>query len=400
MNDRVRATAHTDVPVHMDGRKATWFELFFDLVFVVAVAQLAGAFSHHYDWEGAGVFVFGLLVVWWCWLGQTFFATRFDEDLPGQRRLGLVQILAVAWMAYGATDLSHGRAWVFASGVAAFKLLLACAYGMGWRKWHGARGLIRTYAAVYCVQAILWAGSLTLPTQARWLLWSLALILDQATPWLVARYTHALPPHPEHLPERFGLFTIILLGEGMASTVHALDHGPALTANALFAALGAALLTFMIWIGYFDRVRAQREREVMDRHAGRDLRLWAYAHVPLYLGLAALAAGTVHAAGLDTLSRSSQWIFVGGTTSVMLGLTLLGAASTPDPGHRLRRAAPHALVAALFIAAAGGVRITNPAVLFLAGAGVFVVQLSMARLVPRTDRQNQAIRPHKPQNKK
>jgi len=153
---------HANLPAHAEGRKATWFELFFDLVFVVAVAQLAGSFSHHYDWAGAGIFVFGLLVIWWCWLGHTFFATRLDEDSPGQRGLGLVQILAVAWMAYGATDLSGARAWVFASGVAAFKLLLACAYGMGWR-WRGARGLIRTYAAIYVVQAALWAGSLALP---------------------------------------------------------------------------------------------------------------------------------------------------------------------------------------------------------------------------------------------
>ncbi|GAB4208936.1 MAG: hypothetical protein Fur0019_15220 [Tibeticola sp.] len=372
---------HADFPAYAEGRKATWFELFFDLVFVVAVAQLAGAFSHHYDWAGVGVFVFGLLVVWWCWLGHTFFATRFDEDSPGQRRLGLVQILAVAWMAYGAADLSGERAWVFASGVAAFKILLACAYGLAWRPWRGARGLIRTYAAVYCAQAVLWAGSLMLPMSTRWLLWSVALALDLATPWLVARYTHALPPHPEHLPERFGLFTIILLGEGMASTVHALDHGPALTANALFAALGSTMLTFMIWIGYFDRTRAHREREVKDPRAGRDLRLWAYAHVPLYLGLAALAAGTVHVAGQDMLSCPAQWIFVGGITSVMLGLTLLGAASTANTGHRLRRAAPHALVAALFIAAAGGLHIPNSAVLFLAGAGVFAVQLAVARRV-------------------
>lgn len=372
---------HADLPLHAEGRKATWFELFFDLVFVVAVAQLAGSFAHHYGWAGAGVFVFGLLVIWWCWLGHTFFATRFDEDSPGQRRLGLVQILAVAWMAYGATDLTGGRAWVFASGVAAFKLLLACAYGLAWRRWRGARRLARTYAAIYLVQAVLWASSLTLPEPTRWLPWSAALVLDLATPWLVARYTHALPPHPEHLPERFGLFTIILFGECMASTVHALDHGPVLTANALFAALGAALLTFMIWIGYFDRTRVQREREVTDRRAGSDLRLWAYAHVPLYLGLAALAAGTVHAAGQDALSRPAQWIFVGGITSVMLGLTLLGVTSKPTTGHRLRRAAPHALVAGLFIAAAGGLHITNPAVLFLAGACVFAAQLVMARHV-------------------
>jgi low temperature requirement protein LtrA len=367
-----------DIPAHAGGRKATWFELFFDLVFVVAVAQLAASFSHHYDGAGAGIFVFGFLAVWWCWLGHTFFATRFDEDSSGQRRLGLLQIMAVAWMAYGATDLSGSRAWVFASGVAAFKLLLASAYAMSWR-WRGAQGLIQTYASVYLVQAALWAASVAMPVPIRWTLWSAALVLDLATPWLVARYTHQVPPHPEHLPERFGLFTIILLGECMAATVHALDHAPALTARALIAALGAALLTFMVWIGYFDRSRAQREREISDRSAGRDLRMWAYAHVPLYLGLAALAAGTVHAAGHEALSRSAQWIYIGGISSVMLALTLLGAATTSSREDRLRRAAPRAVIAALFVAATGGLDVANPALLFLAGAGVFVVQLAVAR---------------------
>lgn len=369
---------HANLPLHAEGRKATWFELFFDLVFVVAVAQLAGSFSHHYDWAGAGTFVFGLLVIWWCWLGHTFFATRFDKDSPGQRILGLAQILTVAWMAYGATDLGNERAWIFSSGVAAFKLLLASAYLLRWQQWPAARGLIRNYAAIYFVQALLWGGSLTLPDPTRWLLWSAALALDLATPWLVARYTHELPPHPEHLPERFGLFTIILLGEGIASTVHALDHGPALTANALFSALGSALLTFMIWIGYFERSRGQRERAVMDRRAGRDLRLWAYAHVPLYLGVAALAAGTVHAAAQDVLSRSAQWIYIGGITSVMLGLTLLGAASAERNESRIKRAKPHAVLTGLFVAIAGGYQISNPSLLFLGGAVVFALQLSTA----------------------
>lgn len=49
------STAHAslDLPQHAHGRKATWFELFFDLVFVVAVAQLSGAYAHHFDWPGA-----------------------------------------------------------------------------------------------------------------------------------------------------------------------------------------------------------------------------------------------------------------------------------------------------------------------------------------------------------
>lgn len=315
-----------DLPVHPHGRKATWFELFFDLVFVVAVAQLSGTFSHHYDWAGAAGFAFGFLAMWWCWLGHTFFATRFDEDAPWQRWLGLAQILAVIWIAYGATDLIGARGWVFSSGVAAFKLLLALAYGLCWR-WRGARALIRSYMSIYFAQAVLWASSIGVNPEWRLALWGVAFALDLASPWLVARHTDQVPPHAEHLPERFGLFTIILLGEGMAGSVHALDHGATLSLQALYAAIGGALLTFMIWIGYFERARAQKERGSDVHGAGRNLRLWAYAHVPLYLGVAGLAAGTVHLATQAELDGTAQRLFAWGVTLVMLGLSLLGVAS-------------------------------------------------------------------------
>lgn len=138
--------------------------------------------------------------MWWCWLGHTFFATRFDEDTPQQRWLGLAQILTVVWMAYSVSDYNGERAWVFASGLAAFKLLLALAYALCWR-WRGARGLIRVYATLYLAQAFLWAASVALPSDVRWLLWGCAFALDLVSPWLVARLTHQVPPHPEHLPE-------------------------------------------------------------------------------------------------------------------------------------------------------------------------------------------------------
>ncbi len=99
----------------------------------------------------------------------------------------------------------------------------------------------------------------------RWACWALALGLDLASPWLVARHTAAVPPHPEHLPERFGLFTIILLGEGMASVVHALDHGPQLHGSSVVAALVGAVLSFGLWLLYFDRVKGQGERHIATR---------------------------------------------------------------------------------------------------------------------------------------
>ena len=317
---------HATIPTHAEGRKATWFELFFDLVFVVAVAQLSGAYAHHYDPGGALVFALAFLAMWWCWLGHTFHATRFDEDRPHQRVIGFLQIGATALIGYGASAPLDARAWAFGGGIAVFKALLALAY-LGERRWAGAAGLIRVYAAVYALQAVLWAAGAAWAGAGRHACWGAALALDLASPWLVARHTAAVPPHPEHLPERFGLFTIILLGEGMASVVHALDHGAQLHTPAVVAAVLGAVLSFGLWLAYFLRVKGQGERHVADAAAGRRMRLWAYGHVPLYMGIASLAAGTVALAAPGALSATSAAIYAGGLLLAVLGLALIGRAA-------------------------------------------------------------------------
>ena len=105
--------------------------------------------------------------------------------------------------------------------------------------------------------------------------WLLALAL--VSPWWVARYTTVVQPHPEHLPERFGLFTIILLGEGVAG--------------------------------------------------GRNLRRWAYGHVPIYLGVFSLAAGTVAMAGEAAWTAQLFLLHVAGIALIPLGLAILRAAA-------------------------------------------------------------------------
>lgn len=316
----------TDVPPHAQGRKATWFELFFDLVFVVAVAQLSGAYGHHFDWAGAAGSVLLLLALWWCWLGHTFHATRFDQQRPDQRLLGLTQILAVIFIAYGVSDAYGARGPAFAIGLAAFKLLLAVAY-LRERRWRSAHPLITAYAALYLLQAALWLASAALPPTQRVLLWGLALALDLASPWWVARHTLVVRPHPEHLPERFGLFTIILLGEGVASVVHALDHGTSWNSHAASAALVGVALSFLTWLGYFEVTHAHGERKVEDAAGGRNLRLWSYGHVPIYIGVSSLAAGTVAMAGTAAWTAPQLTLYVAGIALIPLGLALLRAAS-------------------------------------------------------------------------
>lgn len=319
-----------DLPRHAEGRKATWFELFFDLVFVVAVAQLSAAYAHQYNPAGALAFALAFLAMWWCWLGHTFHATRFDDDTGRRRGLGVLHTAAVVLIGYGVSDPLGDRAWAFGGGLVAFKGLLALAY-VGERRWRGAAGLIRVYATLYAVQTLLWlAGALTEPL--RWAAWGLALALDLASPWLVAKHTEAVPPHPEHLPERFGLFTIILLGEGMAAVVHALDHGEHLYPSSVMAALLGGLLSFGLWLLYFDRLKGQGQRAVADVDGGRRLRLWAYGHVPLYMGIASLAAGTVALSAPGTLRPTSAALYGAGLALAAAGLGLLARDKAPASG--------------------------------------------------------------------
>jgi low temperature requirement protein LtrA len=244
----------------------------------------------------------------------------------------------VALVGYGVSDPLGTRAWAFACGIAAFKLLLALAY-LAERRWSGASGLIRVYSVLYAVQAALWLAGAVQPGAVRWACWGGALALDLASPWFVARHTATIPPHPEHLPERFGLFTIILIGEGMASVVHAMDHGDALHASAVISAAVGAALSFALWLAYFDRVKGHGERHVADAAAGRRMRLWAYAHVPLYMGIASLVAGTVALAAPGALTASSAAIYAGGLLLAGFGLVLLGRARQPRLRSGLARAA-------------------------------------------------------------
>ena len=326
ISPRPAAAPAADLPPQAHGRKATWFELFFDLVFVVAVAQLSGTYAHHFDWAGAARSVLLLLAMWWCWLGHTFHATRFDAQRADQRLLGLVQIVVVAVIGYGVSDAFGARGTAFALGLALFKGLLALAY-LRERRWRGAHGLIRAYAGLYLVQAALWAASAASPPAPRLALWLLALALDLASPWWVARYTATVRPHAEHLPERFGLFTIILLGESVASVVHALDHGPAPHGHAVAAALLGLTLTILTWIGYFEVTHAHGEREVEGTAGGRNLRLWANGHMPMYVGLFSLAAGTVAMSGEAAWTAPEWMLYIAGIALIPLGLALLRRAS-------------------------------------------------------------------------
>ena len=126
-------------------RRATWLELLYDLVFVVAVAELANVLEPGVTTASLLTFVGLFVPVWWAWAGYVFYANRFDTDDISHRLLVIPQILAVATMAASVGDLGE-RSTLFALSYVAVRILLLIAYVRVGRHVAQARPLAVRYA--------------------------------------------------------------------------------------------------------------------------------------------------------------------------------------------------------------------------------------------------------------
>jgi low temperature requirement protein LtrA len=332
-------------------RRATWLELFFDLVFAAAVAEVGAYLGADYSLAGLAKFTFLFFLIWWAWIGHTFFSTRFDHDDLPQRLLTVGQVFAVAVMAVNTeTDLASREAAGFAAAYAAMRILLAVQYVRVMRLPE-ARPLATRYAAGIAVAALLWLGSALVPPPVRFGLWAAALALDLLTPLWAVRQGGAHRPDPAHLPERFGLFTLILLGESVVKTMAGMKEQEVWTLPAAGAAMVGLAITFALWWAYFDVVNGAAPKRYPEGQRKRLLRLWAVGHLPLCLGIAVTAVGIEHVillGGAIPLHGAAPWLLSGGLAMVIGSLGVIVSAA-PEIAQRVlsRRALGlHAAVAA------------------------------------------------------
>jgi low temperature requirement protein LtrA len=312
-------------------RRVTWGELFFDLVFVAAVAQVGAPLATDYTVAGLGRYAFLLAVIWWAWNGYAMYATRFDGDDRLQRALTLVQMVAVIFMAANAEEaLDSVSSAGFAAAYAVMRLVLVLQY-LRALAIPEAHRLARENAAGIGAAAALWLISALTPAPARYGVWAAALLVDVGTSGITARHLRSLPPHAEHLPERFGLFTLILLGESIIAIMKGIQAQPDWTLPAAASALLGIGLVFSLWWWYFDGAAAASDRCVQSSRDLRLLAIWNYAHLPVYLGLALTAVGIEHIVRTGAnghLHREEAWILCGSASAAMAALVLLTTVSS------------------------------------------------------------------------
>ena len=339
-------------------QRATFFELFFDLVYVFAVTQLSHHLLADITWSGAAETAFMLVAVYWAWNYTTWMTNWFDPDT--------VPVRLVVVFVMGASLL---MAIAIPEGFSGHALLFACAYAglqIGRNTFVVAvtpRGEFnqnfRQILAWSLLSAPLWvAGGIVESESSRWVLWLGALGLDLAAPLL----TYWLPRvgrtpmskwqiEGAHFGERFQLFVIIALGESVVlAGATASDTG--LSVEVVAALMLAFLSSTALWWLYFgqvagtvlERIRMATEEE--RGQIGRDI--YTYLHLPIIAGIVLVAVGDelVIAHPTDDLNTAGALVALGGP-ALFLGGLMACAARLGEAQSRPRAIALVALLAAV-----------------------------------------------------
>ncbi len=271
-------------------RHATWLELFYDLVFVAAISQLAGNLNKDYSLLGILHFSILFVPVWWAWVGHTFYLTRFDSDDVGHRLITMAQIVAVGSLIIHLPDALGKSSVGFALSYAAVRYMLVAEYFRAARHIPHVRPLINRYMLGFGIAATLWVVSALIAIPHRFIFWCVAIVVDFIAPLTAGQLHSKFPPHLMHLPERFGLFTIIVIGEAVVSVVMGIRVDRLTFAVGVDGVMGL-VIAFTLWWGYFEGVKGAGTRQLTTRNHVRAYQQWLYSHLPLTMGIASIAVG-------------------------------------------------------------------------------------------------------------
>lgn len=321
-------------------RPVSWLELFFDLVFVVVIARLAHHLAGHLDVEGVVQFVVLFLAVFWVWNAFTYYNERFESEGLDNRLFTFLAIVPVAGLAvFGAEGL--GATYV---GFALAYLLARAVNQVGWiraaRNEPVFRPVAARFLAGYLLATAVIVASFMTTGGTRVVLFTVAVLVEIATPYFTVAHQSGLPRlSTSKFPERFGLFTMIVLGESVVGVIVALSElqelgvldGPDIVSGVLGLAIG-----FSLWWIYYDFVARRAPKPVFVTAL-----FWVYLHAAALTAITATGVG-VSVAIADTATGSltdpSRYLLVGAVALALIGfaaLQLTLARAEDEPTHAL-----------------------------------------------------------------
>ena len=307
-------------------RHVTWLENFYDLIVAIIVYQLSRDLNQDISIYGFLSFIALFIPVWWSWIGVTFYSTRFETDDLTHRLLMLLQIATAAFMAVSVPEgLGKNSSW-FALSYAVIRIILVIEYLRTRKYVPAALQLTTRYSIGFSIAAGIWLVSAFVPPPIRFILWTIGLVVDIGTPLFFARQLSVqFAPHVHHLPERFGSFTIIVLGISILGVVNGIASHNWTIPSILSAGLGLGI-TFSLWWIYFDTVDGSEIKALRENKQVRLYITWLYIHFPLIIGFTAFGVSVEHIVLSNQdlpLPSSEKWLLCVSTFLCLLALGII-----------------------------------------------------------------------------
>jgi low temperature requirement protein LtrA len=336
-------------------RASTPLELLFDLCFVVAVAQAAGALHHDLAEGQTGHGLLNYLIVfftiWWPWVNFTWFASAYDTDDVLYRLLTFVQIAGVLVVAAGVPRIFANLD--FSIGVVGY-VIMRVALVLQWlRVAHEdplrRRAALRFAVSIGLVQ-VLWVVRLAIAGPVGFAMLLVLGAIELLIPVWAERTGHQTPWNPEHIAERYGLFTIIVLGECVLAAMTAVQAALAASgvSPALLAvAIGGLVLVLALWWAYFKVPAA------IGHHLALRWQIaWGYGHYVIFAAIAALGAGLEVATDAVTDPGHLPSVTAALTVAVPVAIYLVAVGALHQRGRQWAGFASVGVTALLVVAAA------------------------------------------------
>ena len=290
------ATPRPHVPhisaVRREGEQVTPLELFFDLVFVLALTQCTTLVARDTTWKGVLEGVLVLAVLWWSWGGYAWLTSVVDPE-EGSVRLAMFAAMAAFLVAaLGVPGAFGSEALLFACAYAAVRAAHIALFVIASRDDPALRRSVLGLAVSTTVGVALLIVAALLGGTAQLALWGVALAIDLGGPYWFGVAGWKLVPG--HFAERHGAVVIIALGESIAAI--GIGARPAIGAGVVLAAVLGVVVAAALWWAYFDVTAIVAGRFLARASEGRERNRiardsYSYLHFPMVAGIALIAVG-------------------------------------------------------------------------------------------------------------
>ena len=298
-------------------RRATWLELFFDLIFVVAIGDVTHILSHTHDghldplqfWQYVLIFI----PLWWIWASHTMYANRFDAD-DRKHRVATLFIMFLLIIISGLIDQRFLASFdVIIVCYACSKYIVAMMYFVSKYRHEESEAVTTAVGWVIVAGTTISLASILFPAPQRYVVFYLGILFDLIVfIFFLPRRLQGIPAHTEHLIERVGLLTLIMLGESVISLSTGLANITWTVERLVTAATGFVTISSIWWV-YFDSFHLLSKQKLATGHSV------LYSHFFVFIGLSILASMIRHAILDDIVVSDFRVLSVIGAVCFFIG---------------------------------------------------------------------------------